>query len=154
MTSERDRLQSQSDKFSKQFEELSKLRSTDAEALLKKYKEKTEIQAKGRRYFLQHELGSNTVIAQNDIIANQTALTEKLQAKVQSLEKSLADAREAAIPIESNVKPDPKEIRALKEEMAKMKSEINAKDQRSRCSQLRSRLNRTDVRLISYSCKP
>lgn len=40
MTSERDRLQSQSDKFSKQFEELSKLRSTDAEALLKKYKEK------------------------------------------------------------------------------------------------------------------
>lgn len=50
MTSERDRIQSQSDKFSKQFEELSKLRSTDAEALLQKYKEKTEIQAKGRRY--------------------------------------------------------------------------------------------------------
>ncbi|KAL0247818.1 hypothetical protein I308_103896 [Cryptococcus tetragattii IND107] len=114
VTSERDWIQSQSDKFSKQFEELSKLRSTDAEALLQKYKEKTEIQAK----------------AQNDIIASQTALTEKLQAKVQSLEKSLAAAREAAIPVESNAKPDPKEVRALKDEIAKMKSEINAKDQR------------------------
>lgn len=45
----------------------------------------------------------------------------------------MAAAREAAIPVESNAKPDPKEIRALKEEMAKMKSEINAKDERSRC---------------------
>lgn len=92
-------------------------------------------------------MGSDIVIAQNDIIASQTALTEKLQAKVQSLEKLLAAAREAAIPVESNAKPDPKEVRALKDGIAKMKSEINAKDQRSGCQQLRARV--TDVRLIS-----
>jgi hypothetical protein len=46
MTAERDRLRSQRDGFSKQFEELSKLRTTDMESVFDKYKEKTALQAK------------------------------------------------------------------------------------------------------------
>ncbi|WVN87828.1 uncharacterized protein L203_103023 [Cryptococcus depauperatus CBS 7841] len=119
MTAERDRLITQRDTFSKQFEELSRLRSSEAEGLLEKYKQKAELHAK----------------TQNDIIASQTALMEKLQAKVQQLEKSLAAAREASLssasgPIESNEKPNPKEIKVLKDELAKVKSESMAKDEK------------------------
>jgi hypothetical protein len=46
MTVERERLRSQRDAFAKQFEELSKLRNTDTEAVFEKYKEKVTLQAK------------------------------------------------------------------------------------------------------------
>ncbi|WWD21190.1 hypothetical protein CI109_105674 [Kwoniella shandongensis] len=123
MTAERDRLRTQRDTFSKQFEELSKTRSTDVEGLFEKYKQKAEIQAK----------------AQNDIIASQTALTEKLQAKVQTLEKALKEANglpsaggpfEASSSSSSSSKADPKEIKALKEELAKVKSESKHRDEK------------------------
>ena len=47
MALERDRLKTQRDTFSKQFEELSKTRSTDVEGVFEKYKEKAGLQAKG-----------------------------------------------------------------------------------------------------------
>ncbi len=48
MTAERDRLRTQRDAFTKQFEELSKTRSTDIEGVFEKYKEKAGLQAKGK----------------------------------------------------------------------------------------------------------
>jgi len=47
MTGERDKLRGQRDGFAKQFEELSKNRSTAVETLFEKYKGKASIQAKG-----------------------------------------------------------------------------------------------------------
>ncbi|KAK8844149.1 hypothetical protein IAR55_006943 [Kwoniella newhampshirensis] len=121
MTVERDRLRTQRDAFSKQFEDLSKTRSTDVEGLFEKYKQKADMQAK----------------AQNDIIASQTALTEKLQAKVQTIEKALKEATglpSAGGPFEagsaSSAKADPKEIRALKDELAKARSESKHREEK------------------------
>ena len=48
MTLERDRMRTQRDTFSKQFEELSKTRSTDVEGVLEKYKEKAGTHANGK----------------------------------------------------------------------------------------------------------
>ncbi|RSH95076.1 hypothetical protein EHS25_000162 [Saitozyma podzolica] len=109
MTAERDRLRSQRDGFSKQFEELSKLRTTDMESVFDKYKEKTALQAK----------------TQTDLIANLSALNEKLQTKVQNLEKTV----KAAIS-EPPAKADPKEVKALKEELARARSDMAAKDEK------------------------
>ncbi|GFZ47185.1 hypothetical protein JCM24511_04928 [Saitozyma sp. JCM 24511] len=109
MTAERDRLRSQRDGFSKQFEELSKLRTTDMESVFDKYKEKTALQAK----------------TQTDLLANLSALNEKLQTKVQTLEKAV----KAAIS-EPPAKADPKEVKALKEELARARSEMVAKDEK------------------------
>ncbi|WRT69248.1 uncharacterized protein IL334_006232 [Kwoniella shivajii] len=112
VTSERDRYRTQRDTFSSQFEELTKTRS-DSEGLFEKYKQKVDLQSK----------------AQNDIIATQTALTEKLQTKVQSLEKALSSKDgipSAGGPFDGKL--DPKEVKALKEEMSKLKQENKSKD--------------------------
>ncbi|WVQ74468.1 hypothetical protein IAR50_004069 [Cryptococcus sp. DSM 104548] len=103
------RLRTQRDTFAKQFEELSKLRSTDAESLLEKYKQKVEIQTK----------------AQSDVIDNQTKLNESLTSRVQQLEKSLAAAKNAVA--ENFVNADPKEVRALKDDIKRIKSDLDAK---------------------------
>ncbi|KAK4689382.1 hypothetical protein P7C73_g745, partial [Tremellales sp. Uapishka_1] len=107
ITSERDRLKNQRETFAKQFEELSKLRTTDTEALFERYKEKSALQAK----------------AQVDIISSLTQLNEKLQTRTQSLEKSLSEAVAkpvAALPsaggpfeAESSKRADPKEVARL-----------------------------------------
>ncbi|WVQ81346.1 hypothetical protein IAT38_003469 [Cryptococcus sp. DSM 104549] len=107
VSAERDRLRTQRDTFAKQFEELSKLRSSATEELFAKFRETAELASK----------------TQNDIIANQAALTDKLQARVRSLEKDLA--RESGV----FEKADPKEIRALKEELAKVRKEGKARDE-------------------------
>ncbi|WWC72926.1 uncharacterized protein I206_106890 [Kwoniella pini CBS 10737] len=118
VTAERDRYRSQRDTYSTQFEELTKSRS-DGEGLLDKYKQKAEIQSK----------------AQNDIIASQTALMEKLQAKVKSLEKALAlNEKDKELPNaggpfdDSSTKADPKDIKVLRDELSKLKKENKAKD--------------------------
>ncbi|WVW79550.1 hypothetical protein I302_101519 [Kwoniella bestiolae CBS 10118] len=118
VTSERDRYRSQRDTYSSQFEELTKSR-TDEEGLFEKYKQKADLQAK----------------AQNDIIATQTALTERLQAKVKSLEKALLSSStdkekelpSAGGPFDSS-KTDPKEVKAMKDELTKLKNDNKAKD--------------------------
>lgn len=48
MTSENDRLRKQRDTYSKQFDELSRIRNTDSEKLFDKYKLNVEIQTKGK----------------------------------------------------------------------------------------------------------
>lgn len=48
MTAERDRAIRERDTFAKQFEDLSRLRSTEAETLLTKFKEQAAAVAKGR----------------------------------------------------------------------------------------------------------
>ncbi|KAK1922717.1 hypothetical protein DB88DRAFT_496076 [Papiliotrema laurentii] len=116
LTAERDRLRSQRDEFGRQFEELSKTRNTEVEALFEKYKEKAAVQAK----------------AQNDIISNQTALTERLQGKIRDLEKALEKATalpSAGGPFDA-VKADPKEVKALKEELTKAKATIKATEEK------------------------
>ncbi|WVF65371.1 hypothetical protein IAT40_000098 [Kwoniella sp. CBS 6097] len=130
IAAERDRLRTQRDTFSKQFEELTKTRS-EGEGLYEKYKSKAELQAK----------------AQNDIIASQTALTEKLQAKIKALEKALSasaalpsTSKEGGVPPAGGVfegtsagaqggKVDSvKEVKALKDELTKIKAESKVKD--------------------------
>ncbi|WWC91038.1 uncharacterized protein L201_005978 [Kwoniella dendrophila CBS 6074] len=123
ISAERDRYRSQRDTYSTQFEELTKTRS-DGDDLLEKYKQKFEIQVK----------------AQNDIIASQTALTEKLQAKVKSLEKALSsqdkekEVPNAGGPFEDSSsnhiinKSNSQEVRNLKDELNKIKNDNKAKD--------------------------
>jgi hypothetical protein len=72
---------------------------------------------------------ADTLSAQTDLIANLSALNEKLQTKVQTLEKTV----KAAIS-EPPAKADPKEVKALKEELARAKSEMAAKDEKSECT--------------------
>jgi len=48
MTAERDRYREQRNTYSKQFEELSKTRSTEVESLLERYKENAVVQSKGK----------------------------------------------------------------------------------------------------------
>ncbi|CAD6574243.1 MAG: hypothetical protein TREMPRED_001069 [Tremellales sp. Tagirdzhanova-0007] len=120
MTLERDRMRTQRDTFSKQFEELSKTRSTDVEGVLEKYKEKAGTHAN----------------AQNDIIASLAALNDKLQARIQTLEKasvplpSAGGVFEAGPAIVPPAKADPKEVRALKEDLAKVQSALKGKDEK------------------------
>jgi hypothetical protein len=73
--------------------------------------------------------------AQNDVISTLTALNEKLQAKVQVLEKSLKEATSppAAGGVfdaakSAGVKADPKEIKALKAELAKAQEMVQEKE--------------------------
>ncbi|WWC63847.1 uncharacterized protein I303_106452 [Kwoniella dejecticola CBS 10117] len=115
---DRERYRTQRDTYSTQFEELTKSHS-DGSDLLEKYKQKAELQAK----------------AQNDVIAAQTALTEKLQAKVKSLEKALSlNEKDKELPSaggpfdDPSTKADPKDIKALKDELTKLKNESKAKD--------------------------
>lgn len=68
-------------------------------------------------------------------------MTEKLQAKVQALEKALSAAKEAALPAAGGPfdgapppKADPKESRALKDELSKARAETKSKDDKSECS--------------------
>ncbi|WVQ63719.1 uncharacterized protein L199_001872 [Kwoniella botswanensis] len=123
VTSERDRYRTQRDTYSSQFEELTKSR-TEGEGLFEKYKQKADLQAK----------------AQNDIIAAQTALTEKFQAKVKALEKALSSSpstnpdKELPIaggPFDSGSgsgRSDVKDSKALKDELTKLKNDNKAKD--------------------------
>ncbi|OCF32395.1 hypothetical protein I316_05820 [Kwoniella heveanensis BCC8398] len=127
MAAERDRIRTQRDTFSIQFEELTKIR-WEGDGLYEKYKSKAELQAK----------------TQNDIIASQTALTEKLQAKVKALEKALSASvtskadGSGEVPAAGGVfvgqsgsgKVDPKEVKALKDELAKLKAESKGKDEK------------------------
>jgi hypothetical protein len=69
---------------------------------------------------------ADTRSAQTDLIANLSALNEKLQTKVQNLEKTV----KAAIS-EPPAKADPKEVKALKEELARARSDMAAKDEKS-----------------------
>ena len=48
LTSENDRLRKQRDTYSKQFDELSRIRNTDSEKLFDKYKQNVEVQTKGQ----------------------------------------------------------------------------------------------------------
>ncbi|OCF56279.1 hypothetical protein L486_06220 [Kwoniella mangroviensis CBS 10435] len=123
VTAERDRFRTQRDTYSSQFEELTKSR-TEGEGLFEKYKQKADLQAK----------------AQNDIIATQTALTEKLQAKVRALEKALSsststvsdkdkDLSIAGGPFDSSSgKSDLKDMKALKDELIKVKNDNKSKE--------------------------
>ncbi|WWD06937.1 hypothetical protein V865_005034 [Kwoniella europaea PYCC6329] len=121
VTAERDRYRTQRDTYSSQFEELTKSR-TEGEGLFEKYKQKADLQAK----------------AQNDIIATQTALTEKLQAKVKALEKALLSSPftnpDKELPIAGGPfdpgsgKSDVKDVNALKDELIKLKNDNKAKD--------------------------
>ncbi|ODN76847.1 hypothetical protein L202_05441 [Cryptococcus amylolentus CBS 6039] len=110
VSAERDRLRSQKDTFAKQFEELSRLRSTEAESLLEKYKEKVKIQTD----------------AQSKVIDDSTKLNDSLMSRVQHLEKSLAAAKKAVT--ENIVNADPKEVRALKDEIKRAKSDVDSKN--------------------------
>lgn len=58
-------------------------------------------------------------IAKDDLISNVTKLNEKLQAKILALEK----AAKSDAP-----KPDPKEIKALKEAVEKANSDLTRRD--------------------------
>ncbi len=143
MTAERDRLRIQRDTFTKQFEELSKTRSTDIEGVFEKYKEKAGLQAKGKSGIGLKGTRPNVVraIAQNDIISSLTESNEKLQARAQTLEKALAAAKEASTTLPSAggvfeaapapAKADPKEVKALKEELAKAQAALKEKDEKS-----------------------
>ncbi|WVR08905.1 hypothetical protein IAU60_005964 [Kwoniella sp. DSM 27419] len=114
ITAERDRYRSQRDTYAKQFEELTKNKS-DSEVMYDKLKEKAEMMDQ----------------AQSKTIEKQGQLLDKLQAKLNSLEKAAKDGLPNAGGVfESNVKADPKEVRALKDEMARLKSEVKEKDDR------------------------
>ena len=71
--------------------------------------------------------------AQNDIIANLSTLNDKYQEKVQSLEKALAQAM-AEPPKPPPGKPDPEEVRRLKEDINLLKSSIKRKEERCKCT--------------------
>ncbi|ORX39279.1 hypothetical protein BD324DRAFT_619116 [Kockovaella imperatae] len=115
MTAERDRMKTQHGTMSKQFEELSKIRKTEAESVFEKYKEKAAIQSQ----------------AQNDIISNLTALNDKLQAKVSSLETALMEMRQSEkVESTSSGPPDPKEIKALKEQLSAAAASLKRKEER------------------------
>ncbi|EIW65816.1 hypothetical protein TREMEDRAFT_66185 [Tremella mesenterica DSM 1558] len=135
MTAERDRIRSQRDTFATQFEELSNLRNTEAEALFDKFRSKAEQHAR----------------AQTDVISSLTVHNEKLQEKIASLEKALASVPaglpsaggvfEAAASKEGSSNKDKerlerreKEILSLKDELAK--TQANVKERESRISQL------------------
>ena len=80
-----------------------------------------------------------TVPAQNEIIASLTALNEKLQAKAATLEKALTATREipTSLPAAGGVfeapagVADPKQIMALKDELAKAQIALKGKDEKS-----------------------
>jgi len=77
--------------------------------------------------------------AQNDIIANQTKAIEKQEKKVLDLEARLKKASElptAGGPFEAAAKADPKEIKKLKDELAK--AHLTIVDQGKKCELLRS----------------
>jgi len=60
-----------------------------------------------------------------------TELNEKLQARATSLEKGIKDANAAVLAaLQPDAKPDPKEMRLLKEELAKAKASLKAKEER------------------------
>ena len=75
--------------------------------------------------------------AQNDIIASLTALNEKLQARMQTLEKastplpSAGGVFEAESAMAPPAKADPKEVKALKEDLVKVQSALKGKDEKS-----------------------
>lgn len=121
MTAERDRLRTQRDTYSKQFDELSSLRSSESEKLLESYKQTAESRS----------------AAQNDVIASLTALNEKLQSRIHALEK----AAKADLPPAGGVfgeaappKADPKEVKALKDRLAKVEGDLAAKDKECQSS--------------------
>lgn len=78
------------------------------------------------------------------MITSLTALNEKLQARTQTLEKALAASKdvtttlpsaggvfEAAASAVPAPKADPKEVKALKEELAKVQATLKGKDDKS-----------------------
>ena len=72
--------------------------------------------------------------AQNDIISNLTILNDKLQTRIGSLEKALKD-RDAA---ESAGPADPKEIKALKEQLSHAGASLKRKEKRRECCRISS----------------
>jgi hypothetical protein len=61
-----------------------------------------------------------------------TALNEKLQSRIQSLEKAAKALPAAGGPFEAPMKADLKEVNAFKEELAKVRGELAKKEERSK----------------------
>ncbi|KAL1406208.1 hypothetical protein Q8F55_007899 [Vanrija albida] len=119
-----DRLRRERDTFAKQFEELSRLRVTESEAVFEKYKERAAAKAK----------------AQADLIENLSALNEKQASKVAELEKALAAsqaaaeraaerAAQASAPPVLDAKLDSKGVKELRDEVFKLRNTIKSKDE-------------------------
>lgn len=81
-------------------------------------------------------------VAQNDIITSLTALNEKLSTRTQILERALASSKESSTSLPSAggvfeaaqpsvAKADPKEVKALKEELAKAQAALQGKEEMS-----------------------
>ncbi|WOO83720.1 uncharacterized protein LOC62_05G007241 [Vanrija pseudolonga] len=119
-----DRLRRERDTFAKQFEELSRLRLTESEAVFERYKERAAAKAK----------------AQADLIESLSALNEKQANKVAELEKALAAsqvaaeraaerAAQASAPPVLDAKLDSKGVKELRDEVFKLRNTIKAKDE-------------------------
>lgn len=155
MTSENDRLREQRDAFSKQFDELSRIRNTDSEKLFDKFKQNVDVQTKGKLTPIFFLLAGRTAdsIAQNEIIETMTKLNEKQSSRIAALERSLAAAQKNAelaaststlpakavepVPValtsaSSLSKSDLKELKALREEVSSLRKGVKDKDQKSK----------------------
>ena len=150
MTSENDRLRKQRDTYSKQFDELSRIRNTDSEKLFDKFKQNVEVQTKGQLSPPVWLIVPADNVAQNEIIETMTKLNEKQSTRIAALEKSLAAAQKAAesaasapsslakaepAPIASTStlgKSDVKELKALREEVTGLRKGVKEKDQKSK----------------------
>jgi hypothetical protein len=152
LTSENERLRKQRDTYSKQFDELSRIRNTDSEKLFDKYKQNVEVQTKGQLLSFRRLGVPADNVAQNEIIETMTKLNEKQSTRIAALEKSLAAAQKAAeaaasapssltkaepAPIASTStlgKSDLKELKALREEVTGLRKGVKEKDQKSKLS--------------------
>lgn len=125
MTAERDRLRTQADTYTKQFDELCNLRTSEPEKLFEAYKQKADARSTGTSYPPPAGDASETdAAAQNDVIKSLTEINDKLQARIQALEKAAKVDEPAAAP----VKADPKEVKALKERLTRTESELRSRD--------------------------
>jgi hypothetical protein len=149
LASENDRLRKQRDTYSKQFDELSRIRNTDSEKLFDKYKQNVEVQTKGQ-LLPPPCLDSADDVAQTEIIETMTKLNEKQSTRIAALEKSLAAAQKAAeaaasapaslvkaepAPVASTStlgKSDLKELKALRDEVTGLRKGVKEKDQKSK----------------------
>ncbi|KAL7421038.1 hypothetical protein Q5752_003922 [Cryptotrichosporon argae] len=113
---ERDRARKERDAYARQFEELSKLRNTDVEALFARFKERASEQA----------------ATQTKIIADLEALNAKLAARARALEKDVAaataraDKAAKALPLDASL--EGKTGAALREEVGKLRLALKGKE--------------------------
>lgn len=142
-------MQKRCDDFAKQFEELSRLRKTDVEALFEKYKEQVAIKMKGG---CSSRGQCSNLSAQQDLLTGQEALLKKEASKIQKLQKALSEARDESereakraaqleAPPVLEGKIDSFNPEALREEVHKLRKSIKSKDEQSECPTANARSN-------------